>query len=98
MKTKILLIFILAMPGCISRKEIEAALWLNNGLPAELCGPNKAESLHPEIWSYGFYRRLNNGKYEFVPFCSPHAREWVSMHKDDFKRILDSTVPEVPEP
>jgi hypothetical protein len=68
----------------VSRKELNAAIWLNNApLPGELCDASPVNRL------YGFYRRLNDGTLEFVSFCNPDAADWVSMHKDDFKRLLD---------
>jgi len=70
--------------GCVSRQELNAAIWLNNApLPDELCDASPLNRL------YGFYRRLNDGKIEFVSFCNPDAADWISMHKDDFKRLLD---------
>jgi hypothetical protein len=65
----------------VTRKKIERYIWLNNfPLPKEIC----------EIDSrYGFYRVLNNGKFEFVSACDPRAKQWVSMNKDDLKRLLN---------
>lgn len=87
MKAKILLI-ILALPliaaKCPTKTQINAAIWLNNGLPAEFCC-DKCEG-----WEYGFYRKLNDGKFEFISLCDPKAKDWVSMHKDDFKKFTDS--------
>jgi hypothetical protein len=62
---------------------LNAAIWLNNGpLPESVCAD-------PHNKLYGFYRRLNDGNFEFVSFCNPKANEWVSMHKDDFARLID---------
>jgi hypothetical protein len=70
--------------GCVSKREINAAIWLNNSpLPVEICERD------PVLKQYGFYRRLNNGKFEFISFCDEKARNWLSMHKDDFNRIMD---------
>lgn len=59
----------------------------------EICGVSKAESKNPELWDYGFYRKLNDGTFEFMPYCNPIARDYISMTKEDFKKILDSTIP-----
>jgi hypothetical protein len=68
----------------VSRKEIRAAIWLNNGpIPKEIC------EREPEVAWYGFYRRLNNGKLEFVSFCNPDSKEWLAMHKDDFAELIN---------
>jgi len=50
-------------------------------MPSDLCQAGGKD--------YGFYRRLAGGKLEFVSFCSPKAKDWVSIHKDDLKRLLD---------
>lgn len=68
--------------GCVSRKKIEAAIWLNNFPPQELCAKN------PELHEYGFYRKLNNGKFEFVSICKEEARLYLTMYKDHFDNIM----------
>jgi hypothetical protein len=52
-------------------------------IPQEICDRNI------ELWSYGFYRKLNNGKIEFVSFCKKEAREWLAMNKEDFNKFMD---------
>ena len=70
------------------RKEIEATLWLNNApLPAYLC------ILHSELRDYGFYRKLEDGRIEFVSFCQAEAQRWIAIHESDLKRLLDKYVP-----
>lgn len=93
-KTIYLIPFILLFCGCITRGQINAAIWKNNGLDPELCGPSKAESKNPQLWDYGFYRRLNNGKFEFLPFCSLTSNEFFAIQKDDLEKILNRTLPE----
>lgn len=69
----------------MSRKQIRAAIWLNNApIPQELC------EREPEIAFYGFYRRINTGEIEFVSFCNPEAADWLAMHKDDFADLLNA--------
>ena len=68
--------------SCVSRKKIEAAIWLNNFPPKELC------SLNPELANYGFYRKLRSGKLEFVSICKDEASLYLTMYKDDLDRIL----------
>lgn len=48
----------------------------------------------PELNRYGFYRRLNDGKLEFISFCKPEAKKYVSMHADKFNKLLDELLPE----
>lgn len=73
--------------GCPSRPEIEAYVWLNNGLPPELCAK------HPELRDYGFYRRLNDGKVEFIAFCDPLSVHWLAVYDRDYQRLLDKYLP-----
>lgn len=83
MKVLLLLAMATAFSGCIDRDQIEASIWLNNGLPQDLCDQE------PELHDYGFYRKLNDGSLEFVSFCDPKSKEWLSMHSDDFNRLMD---------
>jgi hypothetical protein len=72
----------ICLTSCLTRKEIEATIWLNNApIPASLCKEG--------VEKRGFYRRLDSGKIEFVSFCSPEAKQWLSIHKDDLQKILD---------
>lgn len=77
----------------ITRDEVDATIWLNNlPLPAELC------EREPQLKKRGFYRRLDNGKLEFVSVCNPKAKDWISANKVDFNRILDKTLPKQSPP
>jgi hypothetical protein len=79
--------------GCISRGEIRASIWLNNGQDPAMCGPSRAESQYPVLWDHGFYRRLNSGGFEFISFCDPRAKDWFGVHRQDLEKILDETLP-----
>lgn len=82
--------------ACINRQEIQASVWLNNApLPAEMCGPKptQPDPHHVTLWDYGFYRRLNSGKFEFISFCDQDAAKWVAVYQDDFNKILDGLLP-----
>ncbi len=75
------------MSGCLKRSEIEASIWLNNApLPDSVC-------VIPENTHYGFYRRLNDGRFEFVSFCDARAHDWLAIHKDEFQRLLEKAYP-----
>lgn len=76
------------LSGCVSRDEVEATVWLHNRVPSELC------EQHPSLKSYGIYRRLDQGGFEFVSWCDQKSSEWLLLHKDDFKRFLDELLPE----
>lgn len=89
-----LLAAVLALSGCrLSREEIEAAIWLNNGMDPDLCGESQEKSKYPELWDYGFYRRLNSEKFEFMPYCNPESKKWLAAHQDDFNRLMDLGLP-----
>lgn len=67
------------------RRKIEAAIWLNNSpLPESIC-LNESQ--------YGFYRRLNSGKFEFVSFCKEEAKRFVAIHEKDLEKLLEITLP-----
>lgn len=56
-------------------------MWLNNSpIPAAICQQGAKD--------YGFYRRIEGGKLEFVSFCSTKAKDWVAIHKEDLERLL----------
>lgn len=74
-----------------------ADMWLTNAnaLP-DLC------LRVPELWNYGFYRRLNDKScpgdvkppcYEFISFCDPRAEHMLGIRDDDLKKILDAFLP-----
>ncbi len=86
MKWACLLLAVASM-GCISREQVEMSLFLNNGMDADLC----AEPASP-VWNHGFYRKLNDGTLEFISFCDPRAKDWVAIHKDDLKKLLDKLI------
>lgn len=96
MRLHLLLLATITLSGCVTRGQIEAAIWMNNGLDPALCGPSKAESKYPELWDYGHYRRLNSGKFEFMPYCDPRSKKWLSMYERDFQRVMDGQVPQGP--
>ncbi len=81
---------LILLAGCksVSKKEIDAVLWLHNGAPPEMCGADEATSPYPLLWKYGFYRVLNTGKYEFISFCNPRALDWFGVEKNDLNRLL----------
>lgn len=96
----ILAIFVIIFPGCYSRKEIQANVWRNNGLPVSLCGPSKELSAYQELWDYGTYRKLDAGGYEFIPYCKrvpetgqPYVALMYSIYATDLNLILDATLP-----
>jgi hypothetical protein len=78
---------LIASPACVSRKRIKAAIWLNTGIPKALCDER------PELYNLGFYRQLNNGKWELVSYCSEHAAQYLTIYSKDLEKILDETLP-----
>lgn len=63
-------------------------VWLNNGMPQGVC------EREPSLRDYGFYRRLNDGGYDFISFCDDRAKDWLAVHKDDFNRMMDALLPQ----
>lgn len=71
------LLMILSLPislsGCIKKEEVNAAAWLNSGLPQYLC--DEVAKTRPEILKFGLYRVLDSGKVEHVHYCDQITNE-----------------------
>jgi hypothetical protein len=82
------LLLILSLSSCVTKKQIEAATWLNNYhvIPDELCYPEGP------LYEVGFFRRLNDGKFQFVSICSPTAGKMMSVTPEDYKKLLDAAL------
>ena len=76
-------ILLASFQGCVSRARINSALWFGLAIPDDIC-----EST-PDIKSYGIYRKLNDGRFEFVSICSDEFEEFFAIHKDDLEKILN---------
>lgn len=83
----LILSFVILCPACVTREEIRAHIWLNNALPADLCVSE------PRLRDYGFYRRLDSGKLEFLSFCSPEALKMLAIIDSEYEELLDKTLP-----
>lgn len=80
--------FILLLGSCVTREKVQSTIWLTNApLPLEYCDQI------PELRMYGFYRKLNSGKLEFVSFCKKESRDFVIMPKAEFNELLDRALP-----
>ena len=85
------------LPACINRKQIRAEVWLNSGLPAELCPEGS------EIHKYGIYRKLNSGNYQFISYCAlgqkddgsvyPLVQDYITFNAKKFNEVLDGLLP-----
>jgi len=83
------LALLLAASGCVTRKEVDAASWLNNGpIPAEIC------DREPVLKDYGFFRRLDDGTFQFLSFCNESSPRMIAFKDEDLKKILDALLPE----
>jgi len=76
----------------VTREQVDAAVWLNNGLPSDLCDKE------PRLKDYGFYRKLDAGGYEFKPFCDADAKDWVSVQRDQYNNVMDQLLPKPSTP
>lgn len=93
-----LLLLMVTLSGCPSRKEVDAELWLNTGLPPEVCAQ------HPEILQhFGIYRVLDSGKKELVSYCAViqgsdgnpafAIQGYTSVNTKKLKGFLDDLLP-----
>lgn len=79
----------LFLASCLTRKQVNAAAWLNNtDALLDLC------IKVPELKDYGFYRRLDDGKIQFLSFCDPNAVRMIAFKDEDLNKILDALLPE----
>jgi hypothetical protein len=97
MKVQLLLILFLVLTSCKTptRKEIDATLWLNNTnakVFRDLC------AREPVLLNIGFYRKLNDGRKEFISFCSPRAVNYFGILDRDLNNMLDKYLPEPQDP
>ncbi len=50
------------------------------------------EGTKPEdLKEYGIYRKLANGDEEYLPYTSKEIKNYISVHKDDFILVEEST-------
>lgn len=82
------LLSVTILQGCLSRKEVNAELWMESGLPADLC------TRFPELMEFGHFRKLNSGKYEVVPYCDPNARDYSAIRNKKLNEWMDKYLPE----
>ena len=78
----------LSLNGCVTKAQVDALVWLNN-----LTELNKLCPSHPELKDYGFYRKLNDGKLEFISVCNPLVADLLSMQKGDYNNLMQGLVP-----
>lgn len=81
-----LLLSTILLQGCLSRKDVLAEVWLESGIPASACTPEVAKS--------GVYRKLNNGKYEFISYCNKNILNSVRFNGDKFYNVLNAELPD----
>lgn len=81
------LVSLMTFQACITRGEIQAYIFNNNGVPPELCDKE------PELKKHGFYRTLNNGKFEFISFCDPLSVHWLAIYDKDLEKLLNENLP-----
>ena len=85
------------MLSCVSRKDVEAVLFLHDQIPAETCDRS------PELRRIGIYRKVtctpqlvdagickpgDKEKTEFLSYCKSQIRNYFGAHKDDVARLL----------
>lgn len=83
-----LILILLATSSCVTRKQIDAATWVNNfnAIPNEACYPGNA------LYRVGFFRRLDDGKFQFVSICSDTANKMLSATAEDYKKLIDAAM------
>jgi hypothetical protein len=80
-----LFIILLALTACVTRPQVEAELYQNDGIPAAVCDQN------PILKGYGVYRVVpcpnlqvhgcengETGYQEVIPYCSQRIKTMLS--------------------
>ena len=104
-RTVFLILFMCFAACAATRKQILAEIWLNNKMSPSLCNPDQAllaigleTGFYKMVngkpqFQYGFYRRLNDGKIEFLSYCTEAGGKMVSMDVEKFNQFLDELLP-----
>lgn len=69
------IIFLLLFTACVSEKEIRGQLYINEGIPKELCDK------YPEIKEFGVYRVISETEEELLPYCSNRIKKFLSADR-----------------
>jgi len=87
-------IILLLGSGCLTRDQVQAEVWLQTGLSPTECASN------PSLDTFGIYRKLNDGTYEFISYCSvnpetgkPYVQDYIDFNAQKFQDILDKLLP-----
>lgn len=73
----------------MTKNEVMTTIWLTNApLPQEYCDQI------PELKKYGFYRKLKDGKIEFVSYCKKESRAFIAIPESQFYELLERAFPE----
>ena len=94
---------LLCLPACLSRTQIQADVWLQSGITADLCAK------YPEVAAEGIYRVLDEatcnaqgkppGCIEFISYCAigddklPVVQHYFNIQDAEFNNILDQLLP-----
>lgn len=87
--TAFLALLLLPLNSCVTKAQVDALIWLNNleALQKDVC------PTHPELNDYGFYRKLDSGKLEFISVCNANAPGLFSMTSSDYSNLMKGLVP-----
>lgn len=62
--------------------KFKGAVFLHDQIPEELCSDRLKE--------FGLYRRLSNGDYEVLSYCSKEIKNYLAIHGHEFELVEDS--------
>ena len=66
---------LLLLVACVSEQSVRGKLYLNDGLPKELCDK------YPELKEFGAYRIVSDTEEELLPYCSERIKNFLSADK-----------------
>jgi hypothetical protein len=67
-----------------TRSQVDALTYNNNftALPPDIC------QREPELYKFGFYRRLDDGRIAYFSICDKDIPVFVSMKYDEYDALL----------
>lgn len=92
-----LFLMALLMLSCVSRKDVEAVLFLHDQIPAETCdrapelrkiGVYRKVTCTPKLVEVGICKPGQKKITEFLSYCRDQIRNYFGAHKDDVARLL----------
>jgi len=90
-------IALLLLASCISRRDIDAVVWVHDQVPSEICrrepkledlGVYRKVNCTPQLVEVGICKPNQRTKVEFVSLCQSEIKQYLSIEKRELEEIL----------